>query len=268
MSAHVALVTGGTRGIGRAVAVALARDGYDVAVGYRADERPVEATLADIEAAGRRGIAIRADLGVPGAAEDVLEETVAKLGVPRVVVVNAGRLVSASLLDTRPEDYDVQLEANARGSFFVVQAAARRMIAAGGAGHPDDAGGGGHPDDAAGGAGRIVVVTSDAAVRAYRGLAAYCMSKAAAKMLTEAAAIELAPHGITVNAVAPGTTETDMNRALLADPEQREQLLGSILLGRPGDTADVAAAVSFLVSDRAAFMTGATIAVDGGAAIH
>jgi L-rhamnose 1-dehydrogenase len=249
MTAQVALVTGGTRGIGRAVAGQLARDGFDVAVGYRNDDRPVADALAEIEAAGRAAVAIRADIADPAGAESLVHETEERLGTPGVVVCNAGRLVGASLLDTTADEYDVQLGANTRGSFFVIQAAARRMIAAGRGG-------------------RIVVVTSDGASRAYRGLGAYCMSKAAAKMLTEVAAIELAPHGITVNAVAPGTTETDLNRELLADPAQREMLLGSILLGRPGRPADVAAAVGFLASERAAFMTGATVAVDGGAAIH
>ena len=116
--------------------------------------------------------------------------------------------------------------------------------------------------------GRIIVVTSDAAVRSYDRLSVYAMTKAACKMLVESAARELAAHGITVNAVAPGTTETDMNRAALAEPTQREALLGSILLGRPGSPEDVAHAVVFLASPEAAFDTGASLAVDGGASIH
>jgi len=249
MSAKVALVTGGSRGIGRGVALQLAADGFDVAVCYRADEDAAREAATQIEAQGSRSAAIRADLSDPSEAERVVQEAAERLGGVHVLVSNAGRLATGPLVDTTPEDYDLQLEANARGSFFMVQAVARRMIAQGAGG-------------------RIVVVTSDAAVRAYSGLAAYCMSKAAAKMLTEVGALELAPHGITVNAVAPGTTETDLNRETLADPEKREMLLGSILLGRPGQPEDVAAAVGFLASERAGFMTGATVAVDGGAAIH
>ncbi len=248
MSRPVALVTGGSRGIGSAVALQLADDGFDVAIGYRTDDGAAAATAAGVEALGRRAVAIRADVAEPAQAARLVAETTQRLGAAAVLVASAGRLISAPLLEATPAEYDVQLAANARGAFFVLQAAAREMVTRGG--------------------GRIILITSDAAVRPYRGLAAYGMSKAAAKMLAEVAAVELAPHGITVNAVAPGTTETDMNRALLADPEQRAMLLGSILLGRPGQPNDVAAAVSFLASDRAAFVTGATLAVDGGAAIH
>jgi NAD(P)-dependent dehydrogenase (short-subunit alcohol dehydrogenase family) len=194
-------------------------------------------------------VTLRSDMADPKAASDVVERTTQGFGRLDVLVGNAGQIVFKPFLETSVEDYDRQSDINARGAFFTAQAAAKRMIEQGNGG-------------------RIVFITSDAAVRTYAGLSVYGMSKAALKTLTEILAKELAAYDITVNAVAPGTTETDLNRAALADPETRRMLLGSILLGRPGQPDDVANAVSFLVSPRANFITGATLAVDGGAAVH
>jgi NAD(P)-dependent dehydrogenase (short-subunit alcohol dehydrogenase family) len=246
---HAAYVTGASRGIGRAIALALAGEGFDVAVGCRDGVAAAEAVVDEVRALGRAGLVVQADVSDPAGCAGSVERAADGLGGLDVVVGNAGALAAGPLLDVTPEAYDLQLDTNARGCFFLVQAAARRMIA-GGRG------------------GRIVLVTSDAATRAYAGLAAYCMSKAATRMLVHAAAHELAPHGITVNAVAPGTTETDLNREALADPAQRAVLLGSILLGRPGRPEDVGKAAAFIASEPSGFMTGGTIAVDGGAAIH
>lgn len=246
--APVALVTGGARGIGRGVAIGLAEAGFDVAIGYLENHAAAHATAERVREAGRRAVGIAADLRDPEACRVLVHRTVAELGRLDLLVSNAGALVTKPFLETTPEEYDIQLDSNARATFFVAQAAAQRMI---------DQGGGG----------RIVFVTSEAAVKSYPGLAGYCMSKAAQRMLIEVAAKELSAHGITVNAVAPGTTETDLNREALADPERRKMLLGSILLGRPGSPEDIAAAVRFLASDGAGFLTGSTIAVDGGASI-
>ena len=247
--AGAALVSGASRGIGRGIALALARSGFDVGIGYRSDQSAAEDVAEQVASLGRRSVILGLDLSDSANCESMVEQCAARLSGLDVVVANAGKLVDVPFLDTSRDDFAVQMDANVRGTFFLAQAAARHMVARGTKG-------------------RIIVVTSDAAVRSYDRLSVYAMTKAACKMLVESAARELAAHGITVNAVAPGTTETDMNRAALADPMQREALLGSILLGRPGTPEDVAHAVVFLASPVAAFVTGATLAVDGGASIH
>lgn len=246
---RVALVTGGSGGIGRAIALKLATEGWDVAVSYRTAPAEGRAVCAGIEAAGRRGVALEADLQAPEDCRALTAATVEALGALDALVCNAGAMTSAPFLQTAVEDLDRQLAVNSRAAFVLTQAAAERM------GEREHNGG------------RVVFITSRAAAKAVRNLAGYCMSKAAMKMLAEVAAIELAPLGITVNAVAPATVETKLNRDLLSDPEFRKQAIGRIPLGRLGAPRDVAGAVAFLLSEDAAFITGATIAVDGGAGV-
>ena len=247
--ARVALVTGASRGIGQSIALALGAAGLDIAIIYKSDHAAAEKVVSRIRGAGQRATSLQCDLADPEAAIDAVNRAVTELGRLDVFVGNAGQLVVKPFLDTTTEDYDRQSDTNAKGTFFAAQAAAKQMI-----------------EQKRNG--RIIFVTSDAAVRTYSGLSAYSMTKAALKILTEVLAKELARFNITVNAIAPGTTETDLNRAALADPKKREMLLGSILLGRPGRPEDVAGAVRFLVSEEADFITGATLAVDGGAAVH
>lgn len=245
METRVALVTGSSRGIGRGIALALAQDGLDVAVNYNSNEAAAREVLDGITALGRRGIVLQGDAGEPDTSARLVAETVAGLGRLDVLVANVGQAEDASFLEIDVATYDVQQARNTRASFFAAQAAARQMI---------DQGGGG----------RIVFITSEAAERPFARFGAYCVSKAGQKMAMKVAASELAPHRITVNAVAPGTTLTDQNRDLLEDPEWREILLSGILLGRPGTVEDSAAAVVFLASESAAYITGCTIAVNGG----
>jgi NAD(P)-dependent dehydrogenase (short-subunit alcohol dehydrogenase family) len=241
-------VTGGSRGIGRAIVEALVRDGLDVAFGFASNRSAADEVVAATSAAGRRLVALEADLAAPGGPALLLDRATDELGPPDVLVVNAGVMRSIPFLETTDDDYDEMAGVNARSSYALVRDVARGMVERRVAG-------------------RIVVVTSRAATRPRPGTSAYTVSKASQQALVRAAAIELAPHGITVNEVAPGPTETEMNQELRHDPAMCASLLAFIPLGRFGRPTDVAAAVAFLVSEHAGFITGSAIAVDGGAAI-
>lgn len=249
MNAKMALVTGGGRGIGRAISLELARQGHDVAIGWLRDEAAALAVAAEIQALGRRAATVQGDVGDPADCRRLVDETVAALGGIDVLVANAGVLGRSLFLETTPDEFDRQLAANARGSYFAAQAAARRMIEQGRGG-------------------RIVFVTSQLGEKALPGLSVYSISKAAQRMAMMCVATELASHNITVNAVAPGTTETDINRDVLSDPERRKAMIAPILLGRPGQPDEISGAVAFLVSDAATYITGATLAVNGGSLIR
>jgi NAD(P)-dependent dehydrogenase (short-subunit alcohol dehydrogenase family) len=239
----VALVTGGSRGLGRAIALGLGRVGFDVAVGYRSHADAAATVVAALEASGRRAVALAGDVGDAVTCDRLVSDAAAQLGRVDVLVANAGGAEFAPFLTTDADVFDEQQRTNARSSFLLARAAARRMIEQGGGG-------------------RIIFVTSEAADLAAEGLTAYCASKAAQKMVMKCAAIELASYGITVNAVAPGTIETDANRHLLADPDLRQTLLGGALLGHAGTPDDIADAAVYLAG--AAHVTGCTISVNAG----
>jgi NAD(P)-dependent dehydrogenase (short-subunit alcohol dehydrogenase family) len=178
--------------------------------------------------------------------EAVVREVVSEFGRLTIFVANAGFLRCAPILETAAEDLERHFGVNVCGVLFGIQAAGRAMIEQGTGG-------------------RIVVITSRKSQRTAPGFAAYSSSKAAARVIVETAALELAQYGITVNAVAPGTIETDLNRSLLQDPIMREHLTGSTPVNRMGTVRDVANVVTFLASAEASFINGCTIPVDGGA---
>lgn len=236
----VALVTGGSRGIGAASAVRLAEDGVDVVITYVNDAEAAADVVGKVEALGRRGLAVRADAGDAEQAVAAVEATVRGLGRIDVLVNNAGVGVIGPLEGLGQADVDRVLAVNVRGAFLTAQAAAARM----------------------GSGGRIITIGSCMAQRVPGpGGTLYAMSKAALTGLTKALARELGGRGITANLVHPGPVDTDMNPA---DGPYAEPQAAVTALGRFGSAREVAAMVSFLAGADAAYVTGAEFAVDGG----
>ncbi len=246
LEGKVAAVTGSGRGIGRAIALRFAREGADVVINYSRSRDAAQAVLAEVTAAGRRGLAIEADLRSSSEARRLVEDAASQLGRLDILVNNAGGGGRAApFTDVAEEDYDHVVDLNLKGVFFASQAFARHLI---GAGRP----------------GRIINISSVHEEIPLPGQAAYCAAKGGVKLLSRDLAVELARHGITVNAVAPGAITTDANAALVKDKARLEALLRQIPLGRLGTPDDVAGVVAFLASDDAAYVTGSTYFVDGG----
>jgi NAD(P)-dependent dehydrogenase (short-subunit alcohol dehydrogenase family) len=240
----VALVTGAGAGIGAGVALALARDGWDVAVTGRSPE-PLSETVAEIEKIGARGLAWPADVRSPGAIADAVAEVERRLGPVQALVNNAGIQRLSAAADVTEADWDDVLDTNLKGAFFCAQAVGRGMLARG--------------------SGAIVNIASAAALVAVADRAAYAASKAGLVMLTKVLALEWAPRGVRVNAVAPTFVDTALGRATLDQSGSREKIIGRIPLGRLAEITDVVAATRFLLSAEASgFITGHVLTVDGG----
>jgi 3-oxoacyl-[acyl-carrier protein] reductase len=236
----VALVTGGSRGIGAAVAVRLAQDGADVALTYLAAEDRARSVVEQIERCGRRALAIRADSGDAAAVVGAVDRTVAELGRLDILVNNAGIFPVAVVEDVCVDDVDRTLAVHVRGVYLATQAAVRHMTEGG----------------------RVISIGSSLAERVpYAGVSLYAMSKSALLGMTRGLARDLGPRGITVNVVHPGSTDTDMNPV---DGDGADQERGFIALGHYARPADIAATVSHLAGADGRYITGAAIAVDGG----
>ena len=242
LTGKVAAVTGANTGIGQAIAVALAAAGADVAcVGRSA----ADDTAGRIRAAGRRAEIVAADLSTIAPVAHVVGETVARLGRLDILVNNAGTIRRADAVDFTEEDWDAVIDTNLKSTFFLCQAAARQMIAAGTGG-------------------RIINIASMLTFQGGIRVASYTASKSGIGGLTKLLANEWAPHAITVNAIAPGYIATNNTDALRADPVRQQAIVDRIPAGRWGEPADIGGAAVFLASDAAAYVQGHVLAVDGG----
>ncbi len=240
----IALVTGGGRGLGRAIAIRLAEEGADVAIASRTLEQ-IEAVAKEIEELGRRSLAMATDVSDSNQVKALVEEVLRRLERIDILVNNAGMLIRAPFLEQTEEQWDRVIDVNLKGMFLCAQVVAREMIGRGTKG-------------------KIINMASIESHVVVPGHVPYTASKGAILMLTKAMALEMAPYGINVNAIGPATTETEMNRDVREDPVRCQDLLAKIPMGRFGKPVDVANAAVFLASEESRQITGTIIYVDGG----
>lgn len=241
LAGKTALVTGGNTGLGQAIAIAMAQAGADIVVAGRSSAAETGKAVAQ---AGRRFYEVPADFSDPGCAERVVDDAVKATGAIDILVNNAGIIRRNDALDFTEDDWDSVMDVNIKSAFFLCQAAARRMVPAGG--------------------GKIVNIASMLSFQGGIRVASYTASKSAIAGLTKLLANEWAQKGINVNAIAPGYFATNNTAALQADPVRNEQILQRIPAGRWGDPSELGGAAVFLASSAADYVHGTVLAVDGG----
>jgi len=241
----VAVVTGSSRGIGRAIVLRLAQDGARIVVNYRGNKAAADEVVDEILAVGGEATAVQADVSQPAEAESLIDAAKKAFGRVDILVNNAGTTRDTLLMRMTEEDWDVVIDTNLKGTFNCIKAVSRQMMRQR--------------------YGRIVNVTSVAGIAGNAGQANYASAKAGLIGLTKTVAKELGSRGITCNAIAPGLVPTDLTASL---PQELVDLaVERTPLGRAGTAEDMAAAVAFLASDEASFITGQVLAVDGGLAL-
>jgi L-rhamnose 1-dehydrogenase len=249
LDGKVVLITGGSTGIGRAAAVEAARQGADVAINYWGNEDAARSCVAEIEGLGRRALAYRGDVAERATAEAFVTAGVEAFGCVDVFVSNAGICPFHAFLDMPAETFERTMRVNLHGAYYMVQAAANRMVEQG------------H-------GGSIVAVSSISALVGGEFQTHYTPTKAGVHSLMQSAAIALGRHGIRCNSVLPGTILTEINRDDLADGDKRARMAARVPLGRLGEAEDLAGPIVFLASDMARYVTGAALLVDGGAFVN
>jgi 3-oxoacyl-[acyl-carrier protein] reductase len=242
MQGRIALVTGGTKGIGRAMALELARRGAKVYINYSGDDEAARAVEAELKSIGSDGRALKADVSELSQVEDMIQKLTDEAGGVDILINNAGVIRDGMLMMMPPENWRRVMEVNLDGTFYCSRTALRPMVEKRW--------------------GRIVNVISPSAIMGRQGQCNYSASKGGILSLTKSLAREVARLGITVNALSPGVIKTELTDAL--KPRAREELLGMIPLARFGLPDEVAHGAAFLVSEQARYITGQTIAIDGG----
>lgn len=249
LTEKVALVTGSSQGIGRAIAERFAQEGADVVINYNRTPGGAEEALRNVEAAGRRGLIVKADLSSVAEVRKLVATAIEHFGRLDVLVNNAGIETHAPFWEVTEEDYDRVLNVNLKGVFFATQEMVRHLMQTKRRG-------------------KIVNISSVHEELPFPNFAAYCASKGGLKMLTRNLSVELGQLGININSIAPGAIETPINTKLLNDPQKLSALLTQIPLSRLGKPNDVSGLAVFLASDDADYVTGSTYFVDGGLTWH
>ncbi|MEL3972387.1 3-oxoacyl-[acyl-carrier-protein] reductase [Rossellomorea oryzaecorticis] len=242
VNGKVALVTGASRGIGREIALELAREGANVVVNYSGSEARANEVVDEIKSMGREAVAIQCNVADSDSVQSMVKETISQFGALDILVNNAGITKDNLLMRMKENEWDDVININLKGVFLCTKAVTRQMMKQR--------------------SGRIINISSIVAVSGNPGQANYVAAKSGVIGLTKTAARELAPRGITVNAIAPGFISTDMTDQLPEDV--RNEMLKQIPLNRFGDPKDIAKVVSFMASESSSYMTGQTLHIDGG----
>jgi NAD(P)-dependent dehydrogenase (short-subunit alcohol dehydrogenase family) len=245
LSGKVAVVTGGRRGIGKAIALALAGAGADIALCDRTiDDGQLEAVAAEVKGLGRRSLAVGADITSKADVDNFIQKVTGGLGAIDILVNNAAMNIRAPLLELPEDGWDRVINTDLKGYYLCTQAAGRVMVEQK--------------------RGNIINIASTAALKAAPQMGAYCIAKAGVVMLTKVLAVELGQYNIRVNAVAPYIVKTKFSQPLWSEPEALKQIESEIPVGRLAETEDIMGAVLFLAADASGYITGQTIIVDGG----